>query len=183
MTDETDEAYFRTMVSIVRLTPADAALLANIGGTTLLQSHGHSAPAEVMQAYAKANFNTETCLAELMDGDNIFHAVFHKGQPAGYSKIVFGCAHPAVALQSVTKMERLYLLKEFYGLNLGHRLLQQAVELSAAQGERGLWLTVWKENGRAIRFYQKEGFEIAGESEFVLTPMYSNPTWVMLLLY
>ena len=175
--------YFRSMISLVRMTPTDASLLSTIGGVTLLQSHGHSAPAEVMQAYVDKSFSEEACLAELMDGHNIFHAIFYNDQPAGYSKIVFNCPHPAVTLQPVTKMERLYLLKEFYDLKLGQRLMQQAIDLSKANEEKGMWLNVWKRNERAIRFYRKQGFETVGESEFVLTATHSNPNWVMLLQY
>ena len=175
--------YFRMMISIAPLTPPDAGLLATVGGITLLQSHGHSAPAEVMQAYVDKSFSEEACLKELLDDDNIFYAVFYNHQPAGYSKIVFNCSHPAVPLQPVTKMERLYLLKEFYHLKLGQRLMQKAIDLSKAQGELGMWLNVWKGNERAIRFYSKQGFETIGESEFVLTETHANPNWVMLLQY
>ncbi len=171
------------MISLLRLTPSDAQLLATVGGTTLIESHGHSAPAAIMQEYVEKNFSREACLAELMNKDNIFYAVFYQGQPAGYSKIVFNTPHPAVPLQPVTKLERLYLLKEFYDLKLGHRLLQQAVDLSKVEGEQGMWLNVWKANERAIRFYQKQGFDIVGESQFVLTPTHANPNWVMLLQY
>ena len=166
-----------------RLTVADAGLLSKIGGVTLLQSHGHSAPAEAMQAYVDAAFSVEACRAELEDEHNIFHAAFYNGQPAGYSKIIFRSSHPAVPLQLVTKLERLYLLNDFFDLKLGHRLLEQAIELSKGHGEHGLWLNVWKGNGRAIRFYEKAGFEIVGESEFVLTQTHSNPNWVMVLAY
>ena len=136
-----------------------------------------------MQAYVDKSFSEEACAAELANNDNIFNAVYYNGQPAGYSKIVFNCPHPAVALQRVTKLERLYLLEKFHGIKLGHQLLQQAVDLSKAQGEQGMWLNVWKENSRAIRFYQKWGFENIGESQFVLTDTHANPNWVMLLTY
>lgn len=175
--------YFRIMVSIVRLTPSDVTMLAAIGGTTLIESHGNSAPAAIMQEYVKKNFSKEACIAELNEESNIFYAVFFNNQPAGYSKIVFDCPHPATHLQPVTKMERLYLLKEFYDLKLGQALMQHASDLSIAQGEKGMWLNVWKKNERAIRFYQKQGFEIVGESEFVLSETHSNPNWVMLLRY
>jgi ribosomal protein S18 acetylase RimI-like enzyme len=175
--------YFRMMISFVRLGPSDAALLSKVGGITIFESHGHSAPADVMQAYVDKNFNEEACRAELTEEDNIFQAIIYNHQPAGYSKIVFDCPHPAVPLLQVTKMERLYLLKEFHGLDLGRRLMQKAIGQSKAQEEQGMWLNVWKGNDRAIRFYQKQGFETIGESEFVLTPTHSNPTWIMLMRY
>src|SRR6476660_8179348 len=111
------------MVSFTRLTPADAALLSEIGGISVLESHGHSAPSEVMQAYVDKSFSEEACRAELSDEKNVFSAVFYKNQAAGYFKIIFDSPHPAVSLQPVTKLERLYLLKEFYDLKLGHGLL------------------------------------------------------------
>jgi diamine N-acetyltransferase len=175
--------YFCRMISFVRLTPADAALLSEIGGISLLESHGHSAPGEIMQAYVDKSFSEEACVAELSDENNIFNAVFYNNKPAGYSKIVFDYPHSAVPLQPVTKMERLYLLKEFYALKLGQQLLQQAIGLSKAKGEAGMWLNGWKGNERALRFYQKNGFETVGESQFVLTETHANPNWVMLLRY
>ncbi len=171
------------MISLERLTPSDSVMLSSIGGITLLESHGHSAPAEVMQAYVDKSFSERACFAELSDKKNIFYVIFYNNEPAGYSKIVFNCPHPAVPLQPVTKMERLYLLKDFFELKLGHQLMQQAIDLSKANGEKGMWLNVWKENERAIRFYKKHGFEVVGQSEFVLTATHSNPNWVMLLRY
>ncbi|WP_172623158.1 GNAT family N-acetyltransferase [Flavisolibacter ginsenosidimutans] len=166
-----------------RLTVADAELLSEIGGITLIESHGHSAPAEVMQAYKEKAFSLETCRAELADGGNVFYGAFYNGQAAGYSKIIFNEPHPAVQLQPVTKLERLYLLSDYYDKKLGHRLLEKAVALSKAQGDKGMWLDVWKKNERAVRFYEKQGFETVGESAFVLTETHSNPIWVMVLKY
>src|ERR1044072_7395584 len=128
------------MVSFEKLTPADAPLLAKIGGITVLKSPGQSPPAEVMKAYVDRSFSEEACRAELNDEKNIFFAVYYNGQPAGYSKIIFDTPHPVVQLQPVTKLERLYLLEEYFGLGLGHSLLQQAIELSKKQDDKGMWL-------------------------------------------
>lgn len=158
-------------------------MLASVGGKSLLESHGHSAPMEIMQAYVDRSFSEEACRAELGDEQNLFWAVFSNGEPAGYFKIICNVPHPSVPLQPVTKLERLYLLKEYYGLKLGHGLLVQAIDLSKAAGDRGMWIEVWKKNDRALRFYEKEGFETVGESRFVLTETRANPIWVMVLPY
>jgi diamine N-acetyltransferase len=175
--------YFCAMISLVQLTPADAPMLAQMGGVSLLQSHGHSAPAEVMQAYVDKSFSVEACRAELEDAGNIFYAAFYNGEPAGYFKTIYNVPHAAIDIQPVTKLERLYLLNQFLDLKLGHQLLQKSIELSKAAGDMGMWLNVWKKNERAIRFYQKAGFETVGESQFVLTETHANPNWVMLLPY
>jgi ribosomal protein S18 acetylase RimI-like enzyme len=174
---------FLPMLPITRLTPADAPMLSTLGTTTLLQSHGHSAPAEVMESYVDRAFSPESCLKELEEEGNVFHAVWYDGVPVGYTKIVYRQPHPAIAERAVTKMDRLYLLNEVFEKGLGERLLQNAIALSKAEGERGMWLNVWKGNERAIRFYGKHGFEVIGEGEFVLTETHANPNWVMLLKY
>ena len=171
------------MTTLKPLTANDAAMLAKIGGISLIESHGHSAPENVMAEYRNNSFSEEACRAELADEKNIFYGVFYNGEAAGYSKIILNEPHPAVHLQPVTKLERLYLLQDFYDKKLGHLLLQKAVELSKAHGEKGMWLDVWKKNERAIRFYEKQGFKTVGESEFVLTETHRNPIWVMLLSY
>jgi ribosomal protein S18 acetylase RimI-like enzyme len=171
------------MISFVPLTSADAPLLARIGGISLLESHGHSAPIEIMQAYVNKSFTMEVCHAELADIANIFSAVYYNDQPAGYSKISLNTPHAAISLSPVTKLERLYLLKEFYDLKLGHHLLQQAFDRSKSVHDKGMWLEVWKGNDRALHFYEKQGFVAVGETNFRITISHANPALVMLLTY
>ncbi len=154
-----------------------------MGGASLLESHGHSAPAAVMKQYVEDHFNTESCEVELKEQTNVFTAIYFNGQPAGYSKIIFNTPCPAASLQPVTKLERLYLLKEFYDQKLGHLLLQHAMSQSKEAGDKGVWLDVWTGNQRATRFYQKQGFETVGEGRFTLTGSYTNPVWIMLRRY
>jgi len=171
------------MIFFRRLTTDDAPLLAEIGGVSLLESHGHSAPPEVMQQYVQNNFSEEACANELADGNNLFYAVFYNNKAAGYYKIILNSPHEAVALNRATKMERLYLLKEYYALKLGKELLLHAVNLSKKGGDEGMWLTVWQKNDRALSFYKREGFTVVGEGKFTLTATRFNPTFIMQLAY
>jgi GNAT superfamily N-acetyltransferase len=171
------------MVVLKQLAAPDAALLSRIGGASLLESHGHSAPGETMQAYVDKSFSEDACRVELREPTNVFWALFYEGEPAGYFKIIYDTSHSMVPLNPVTKLERIYLLKEFYGLKLGHRLLEKAIALSQAAGDKAMWLDVWKKNDRALRFYEKEGFEPVGESQFAVTETHANPIWVMVRRY
>ncbi|MDQ3279101.1 MAG: GNAT family N-acetyltransferase [Bacteroidota bacterium] len=171
------------MVTIVPATAADAVLLSEVGGRSLIESHGNSAPAAVMQAYRERSFSVAALEIELADRSNVFHLILHKGQPAGYSKIIYHQPLAQVPQQRITKLERLYLLSEYYSLKLGHQLLQFNISLSKAQGEEGMWLYVWKGNERAIRFYERVGFRTIGEGQFRLTESHANEAWKMLLTY
>ena len=114
---------------------------------------------------------------------NIFHIIYHNYQPAGYSKIIYRQPLEHIPQKNITKMERLYLLKEYYSLKLGQQLLEFNIDLSRQQGEAGMWLYVWKENERAMRFYTRAGFHIIGDGWFRLTDEHANPNWQMLLSY
>jgi ribosomal protein S18 acetylase RimI-like enzyme len=169
--------------SIRKAQHQDHTILATIGKQTIIESHGSSASEEVMNTYVTNSFNLDKCKEELSNPNYIYHFIYHNEQPAGYSKIIYNTPHPAVIDQQVTKLERLYLLQEFYSLKLGHQLFQFNVALSKEQGQQGMWLYVWKENHRAINFYNKAGFQIVGDGFFKLTENHSNPNYVMYLKY
>src|SRR6266513_2951189 len=107
------------MISITKVKKKDFQLLSNIGKLSFLESHGNSAPAADINTYLHEKFNDEIIKEELNDPKNIYHIIYHDNQPAGYSKIIFNAPHPSIQLKNVTKLERLYLLQEFYDLKLG----------------------------------------------------------------
>lgn len=171
------------MVTIAKATTDNAALLADIGRITFIESHGHSATAADIDTYVATKYTPAVMQQELSDPKNIYHILYYDQQPAGYSKIVLHSPHPGMPQQNITKLERIYLLKEFYQLKLGYELLRFNIDLSQKNNEAGMWLYVWKENHRAVNFYTKTGFRITGSYDFKLSETHSNPNHRMLLLY
>lgn len=171
------------MISIIKSTIEDSQLLADIGKVSFIESHGKSASTEDIDRYVNEKYNFEAIKHELSDHQNIYHIIYYGTQPAGYSKIVFNSQHSNIQLENVTKLERLYLLKEFYNLKIGHQLFDFNMELSQQNNQTGMWLFVWKENQRALTFYKRKGFKTIGSYDFKLTENHSNPNHQMLLLY
>jgi len=83
----------------------------------------------------------------------------------------------------VTKLERIYLLKSYYGMEAGKKLFDHNINLTKDQYQMGMWLHVWIENHRAIAFYLKQGFKIIGSHDFEVSPSHFNPNHVMYLKY
>ena len=171
------------MISIVKAKEEDYQLLTEIGKATFLESHGHSASKANIDQYVSEKYNHDAFRYELSDPQNIYHIIYYKQQPAGYSKIIFNAPHSNIKEGNVTKLERIYLLKEFYSLKLGAELLKFNIELSRQNKQAGMWLFVWKENPRALNFYKKAGFEVIGSYDFKLTETHSNPNHQMYLKY
>ncbi len=173
----------KSNISVIRATVKDSQLLAGMGRITFLEAHGNSASADIVTAYVNQNYSEAVLTAQLNDPVNLYHLIYYSGAPAGYSKIIYNTSNANISSPQVTKLERIYLLKEFYGLDLGRELLDYNIGLSKKQEQAGMWLFVWKENHRAINFYNKAGFKIIGSHDFKLSETHANPNHVMFLKY
>ena len=169
------------MQKITKATPKDAKILAQIAKASFLPAHGHSAPKKDIDNYLSKNFTEANFIKELENPVNHYYIIYHENEIAGYSKIILNSKNKSIAANNVTKMERMYLLKEFYGLNLGAKLFQYNIEFAKKNNQKGIWVFVWVENKRAIAFYKKMGFIIVGSFDFQVSETHSNPNHAMYL--
>ena len=64
------------------------------------------------------------------------------------------------------ELQRLYVDSRWHGHGVANQLMEAAI--AHAAGQDWLWLGVWEKNPRAIRFYEKWGFETFGTHEFLM---------------
>ena len=169
------------MISITKATEKDHKTISEIGNIAVEETHRDSSPAEDMEAYMQKNYSIEAIKEELKNKENIYHIISYNDIPVGFSKIVLNEAHPNIAQQNTTKLDRIYLLKEYFGLKLGVQLLSANIEFCKAHQQSGIWLFTWVENKRAINFYTKAGFSIVGSHQFKVTDTHSNENYQMFL--
>lgn len=169
------------MPQIAKPTLQDVAELASLARESFIPAHGHSAPKADIDQYLDLNFTEANFRSELANPAFLYQTIYHEHQLAGYSKIILNMPNAHIEAQNVTKLERLYVLKEFYGLGLGAQLFQYLLTVSKEKGQAGIWLAVWTENQRAIHFYQKNGFQIVGRSDFKISETHYNPNHIMFL--
>jgi ribosomal protein S18 acetylase RimI-like enzyme len=169
------------VISITRAKKEDAGLLSELAKKTLLESHAESPAAAGLNKYVNENYSEEVLREELRDEKNIYQVISFNNQAAGYSKLLLNIPFPGNGSPNMAKLERIYLLEEFYDLKLGMRLLQYNIDLSRENQQEGMWLFTWIDNLRAIRFYEKNGFVIRGRHDFRITETLSNPNYLMVL--
>jgi ribosomal protein S18 acetylase RimI-like enzyme len=171
------------MISITRATEDDYKSIVNIGKISVAEAHRESTTAENMNEYLAANYTDDAIKKELADQNNIYHIISSNGIAAGFSKIILNAAHPDLAAKNVTKLDRIYLLKEFYGLKLGSELLDFNVAISENDNQSGMWLYTWVGNKRAVNFYLKAGFAIIGSHNFHVAGTHYNLNHHMFLKF
>ncbi|WP_299668689.1 GNAT family N-acetyltransferase [uncultured Polaribacter sp.] len=169
------------MIQIVKATQKDAKLLSKLSIASFLVPHGHSAPKVAIDNYVSSNFSEENFVNELSNSNFQYYLMYYKEEVAGFSKVIFNTENENIVAKNTTKMERLYLLKEFYNLGLGKTFMHFNIQLAKQQQQAGIWLAVWVENPRAIAFYKKTGFKIVGAYDFPISKTHSNPNHILYL--
>lgn len=86
----------------------------------------------------------------------------------GYLKINLGQAQTEKLDLDALEIERIYLLKAFYGQKVGQLLYQKAIDIAHEIQASYVWLGVWEENYRALKFYEKNGFIAFDKHKFWL---------------
>ena len=171
------------MISIRKADENDSATLTTLGSITFRESHGHSAAPADINAYDSRTFRDDILKNELRDAKNIYHILYYENKAVGFSKIVLNSPYAGSEIKNITKLDRLYLLQEFYNLHLGSALFDFITSLMKEQNQKGVWLYTWKENQRAIDFYKKKGFKIIGSHNFQLSETHFNPNHQMFLRF
>lgn len=170
-----------SMISIEKADESHAHLLSELAEITFIESHGTSAKEEDINNFITEKYNPETFAAELIDSKNNFHLIYYQDRLTGFSNIIYNFPYADGKIEPLAKLERIYILKEFYDLKLGYQLMEFNIALARENGQKGIWLFVWQENERAIKFYKKNGFEVIGSFEYKISKTHSNPNYQMLL--
>lgn len=171
------------MIKIVKAGIEHSELIAEIGKISFFESHGNSASAENINSFISKTYNKDAIFKEFEDAKTQYHILYVNDKVAGFSKIELSTSNNDINELDVTKLDRIYLLKEFYGQGLGSNLFDFNIQLSKKQNQKGIWLAVWVENQRAIKFYTKIGFKIVGKYDFKISETRSNPNHIMFLKY
>ena len=123
---------------------------------------------EDMQKYLIENLSIEKLKTELENVNSEFYFAENNDEILGYLKLNFKDAQTEKLEENHFEIERIYVLKAFLCQKIGQILFDKAIEIGREKNLEYVWLGVWEENHRAIRFYEKNGFEIFGKHDFVL---------------
>ena len=155
-------------MKIRKLNIDDLETLRNLSIQTFRETFSEVNTKEDMQKYLDENLSEEKLKSELENPNSEFYFAENDNQILGYLKLNFGNAQTENQGNETLEIERIYVLKEFFPLKIGQVLFEKSLEIAKEKKLKFIWLGVWEENKRAIRFYEKNGFKIFGKHDFVL---------------
>lgn len=156
------------VIAIRQATLLDLTALQAIGRKTFEETFAESNSEENLAAYLEEGFSEDKLWAELRNENSKFYFALQKEDVIGYLKVNWGDAQTEKQDPHALEIERIYVLQQYHGTQVGALLYQQALYLAQERKATYIWLGVWEENPRAIRFYQKRGFVEFGEHIFQL---------------
>ena len=154
------------MIKIEKASFGDLETLQEISRSTFVETFAASNSESDMQQYLNVNFSVDKLGAELCNEDSQFYIAWDEASAIGYLKVNAAQAQTELREDHSLEIERIYLLDAYQGKNLGQLLFDKALEIAHQQGKTSVWLGVWKENVKAIRFYEKNGFVSFGTHVF-----------------
>ena len=146
----------------------DLETLRNLSIQTFKETFEEVNTEENMQKYLNENLNEEKLKSELENPNSEFYFAENDKLILGYLKINFGNAQTENQGNETLEIERIYVLKEFFSFKIGQILFEKSLEIAKEKSMNFIWLGVWEENHRAIKFYEKNGFKVFGKHKFVL---------------
>ena len=155
-------------IEIKKVTLNDIEALQKIGRQTFFETFHESNTEENMKKYLEDGFSVDTLTEELTNEDSAFYFALDNDEVIGYLKLNTGAVQTEAQDKKSLEIERIYVLQDYHGKKIGQILYEKAIKTAMDMKADYVWLGVWEENLRAIRFYKKNGFVEFDKHIFVL---------------
>ena len=155
-------------ISIRSINSADLILLQKISKQTFSETFLPFNSPENINSYLENELSVKKLSKELANKNSTFYFAEVDTIPVGYLKINALDAQTEIKEGNALEIERIYVLKEFHGVKVGQKLFEKAMDLAIQKSVDYIWLGVWEQNLKAIRFYEKNGFVIFNKHVFKL---------------
>ena len=153
-------------VTFRNASPDDAATLADLGARTFTQTFGHLYTPENLAAFL-ASHSRERWRGELSDPAFAVRIAESGRQAVAYAKL----GPPTLPFEPrgrPIELRQFYVLKAWHGSGAANVLMDWAITEAKRRGGEDLYLSVFVDNHRARRFYERYGFEEVGRYDFMV---------------
>ncbi|WP_243453730.1 GNAT family N-acetyltransferase [Sandaracinobacteroides saxicola] len=146
---------------------ADAAEVAALFARSFTATFGHLYPPEDLAGFL-AGCDGAAFAGELADADHGFRLAFEGDALIGFVKLGPTALPIDRAGRRAIELRQLYVDEAAKGLGVAAGLMEWALAEAARRGMEDIYLTVWIDNHRARRFYERYGFVEVGRYAFVV---------------
>lgn len=150
--------------------PLEAQDLAVLGRRLWRETYEGLIPESNLELHLAETFGREQQASELADpACQTLVIAGEGGALMGYALLRAGGPEeerPSFHFVKPLEVGRFYVDRVLHGTGAAQALMAAALDHARSAGHDGVWLQVWEQNPRAIRFYAKAGFADAGEATY-----------------
>ena len=146
--------------------PEDAAALAAIGRESFIETFGHLYSPENLAAFLE-NHSEANWRSELSDARYAVRLGYVDGVNAAYVKLGPPSLPFTPPMNSI-ELRQFYILKPWHGTGLAPAMMDWVLDEGRRRGAAEVYLSVFIDNHRAQRFYEKYAFEPVGRYDFMV---------------
>ena len=155
------------MIEYRDATPDDGPELDAMARACWVDTFEHSCSPEDLTLYLdKAYGPNGALLRDLADPAHRFRVARDNGAIIGYAKLSLPWLPEGSYGPRARQLSQLYIATSWKGAGVAQTLMDWTIATARADGADELLLTVWEENPRAMRFYQRQGFVHIGDYAF-----------------
>ena len=114
-----------------------------------------------------SKFTADAWMSEFEDPRFRFRIALDDEKIIGFVKLGPSALPVEKAARSI-ELRQLYLLKAYHGSGVARALIDWALEDARSRGAEEIYLTVYVDNHRAKRLYERYGFEEVGRYDFMV---------------
>lgn len=151
-----------------KCTVEDLDVLVDISRDTFVQAFEKQNDPEDFWNYIDEAFNEDVIIEQLLDKNSEFHFVYLRNILVGYFKLNKSEAQTEQFAKKSIELERIYVLTDFQDQGIGKLVLIEIIKIAKLNKASFLWLGVWQENKKAVKFYEAYGFKKFGAHPYYI---------------
>jgi ribosomal protein S18 acetylase RimI-like enzyme len=156
-------------------------LLQQLSIQTFTESFAKDNTEENLKDYFNQVFSIKALSLQINNPFSTFFFVFSDQLICGYFKINIGESQTEIKEDGGLELERIYILAAYQKKKIGENILKKIKEIATLENKKYIWLGVWEQNTKAIRFYERFGFK---KFDTHIYPIGDDPQidWMMKLM-
>jgi GNAT superfamily N-acetyltransferase len=155
-----------TAVTFRNAGPEDAAAMAELGRRSFVETFGHLYHPQDLALFL-VNHSAGKWAEELADPAFKVRIAESEGAAVAYAKL----GPPSLPFEpraASAELRQFYVLKPWHGGGVAQTLMAWAIKEAKRAGAKDLYLSVFEDNHRARRFYDRYGFEHVCDYAFMV---------------
>src|SRR5689334_21667220 len=156
-------------IKVLTANPSQADIISSIGKQAFGSAFGNLFNSkEELCEYLDYTYDVAKISKSIEKENNVFFVAFVENVPVGFAKVKKNSLNDQIESIAQMEFQKIYVLPYYHGSGAGPALMQTVLDLADQVCPDYIWLDTHISNAKAIRFYEKYGFQKIGKYYFMI---------------